>query len=209
LSALLYVFDLVANDGSGRDRSRSQSRESALSTRLLVGAFAAVLVVTATAAMVVPAGTQEYGIVSAELDSDRPTTIRQGESSSFEYRVPNAGLVPVYAYLEPGSEGVAVDPERVYVGSRGEATATLTLSAPPETGYYRRYVVEHRYLAVLPAPVIDALYRVHPWLPVVTIDALLGGAMYLLGTALIGTGRVRSRSRDGPSRLRRLANRFG
>lgn len=208
LSALLYAFDLVAGDGGGRTRTRSRSRDGGLSARLLVGVFAAVLVVTATAAMVVPAGTQEFGILSADFDSESPTTIQQGESASFEYRVPNAGLVPVYTYLEPGSDGVAVEPRRVYVGSRDEATATLTLSAPTETGYYRRYVVEHRYLAVLPVGVVDVLYRVHPWLPVVVIDALLGGAMYLLGTALVGTGRIRSRSREGPSTVRRLTNRF-
>jgi signal peptidase len=171
-------------------------------------ALAVLVVSTATAAMVVPAGTQEFGVVSAEFESEQPTTIRQGESSTLPYSVPNAGLVPVHAYFD-SSDGVAVDSEYVYVGSRGEATVDLTLTAPSETGYYRYFVTEYRYLAVLPAPVVDALYRVHPWLPIVVIDALLGGTMYLVGMTVVGTGRVRSRSRDGPSALRRLANRFG
>jgi signal peptidase len=209
LSGLLYVADLLAGVGVGRDRDRSRDREDGVSARLLVAGFAAVVVLSATAAMVVPAGTQQYGVVSAEFESERPAVIPSGESSSLDYRVPNAGLVPVYAYVEPGSEGVAVEPRRVAVGSRGSATTTLTLSAPPETGYYRRYVVERRYLALLPASVVDALYRVHPWLPIVAIDALLGGAMYLLGTALVGSGRVRSRSRGGRSAIRRAMNRFG
>ncbi|SDZ79891.1 signal peptidase, endoplasmic reticulum-type [Haloplanus vescus] len=209
LSVLLYVFDILASDGSGRGRSRSRNRDEGISPRLLVGGFAAVLVVTATAAMVVPAGTQEYGIVSAEFDSERPTTIPQGESSSLDYTATNAGLIPVYVYLEPGSDDVEVAPGTVYVGGRATANATMTLHAPPETGYYRRYLVEYRYLALLPEPVIDGLYRVHPWLPIVVIDALLGGALYLLGMSLIGSERVRTRSRGGPSKLRRLANRFG
>ena len=48
--------------------------------------------------------------------------------------------------------------------------------------------VEHRYLAVLPTPVLRALYTVHPWAPIVVIDTLLGGGFYLLGIAFVGTG---------------------
>ena len=207
-SALAYVLDLVLGDDRNERRERTRSRDDGVSTRLVMVALAVLVVSTATAAMVVPAGTQEFGVVSAEFESERPTTIRQGESSTLPYGVPNAGLVPVHVYFD-SSDGVAVDSEYVYVGSRGEATVDLTLTAPPETGYYRFFLTEHRYLAVLPAPVVDALYRVHPWLPIVVIDALLGGTMYLVGMTVVGTGRVRSRSRDGPSALRRLANRFG
>ena len=207
-SALAYVLDLVVGDDRSKRRERSRSRDDGVSTRLVMAGLALLVVSTATAAMVVPAGTQEFGVVSAEFDSEQPTTIRQGESSTLPYAVPNAGLVPVHVYFD-SSDGVAVDSEYVYVGSRGEASVDLTITAPPETGYYRYFLTEYRYLAVLPGPVVDALYRVHPWLPIVVIDALLGGAMYLVGMAVVGTGRVRSRSRDGPSTLSRLVNRFG
>ncbi|AXG10689.1 signal peptidase I [Haloplanus rubicundus] len=207
-SALAYVLDLVLGDDRSKGRERSRSRDDGVSTRLVMVALALLVVSTATAAMVVPAGTQEFGVVSAEFDSEQPTTIRQGESSTVPYAVPNAGLVPVHVYFD-SSDGVAVDSEHVYVGSRGEGRVDLTLTAPPETGYYRYFLTEYRYLAVLPEPVVVALYRVHPWLPIVVIDALLGGTMYLVGMAVVGTGRVRSHSRDGPSTLRRLANRFG
>jgi len=207
-SALAYVLDLVVGDDRSKRRERTRSRDDGVSTRLVMVALALLVVSTATAAMVVPAGTQEFGVVSAEFDSEQPTTIRQGESSTLPYAAPNAGLVPVHVYFD-SSDGVAVDSEYVYVGSRGEATVDLTLTAPPETGYYRYFLTEYRYLAVLPGPVVDALYRVHPWLPIVVIDALLGGTMYLVGMSVVGTGRVRSRSRDGPSTLSRLVNRFG
>jgi len=196
LSALLYVVDLLVDDGSGRDRTRSRSRDSGVSPGLVVAALAAVLVVSATAAMVVPAGTEQFGVVSAEFASENPTVIRQGESSTLQYRVANGGLVPVVSYLEPASEGVAVQPDRLRVGSRGTATADLTLSAPDDTGYYRRYVTEHRYLAVLPVPVLDALYEVHPWLPVVAVDSLLASAVALLGLGLLRGRRVRVRRRE-------------
>jgi len=210
LSALLYVVDLLLDDGRGRDRSRSRERDSGVSPGLVVAALAAVLVVSATAAMVVPAGTQQFGVVSAEFDSENPTVIRQGESSTLDYRVANGGLVPVVSYLEPASEGVAVEPERLRVGSRGVATTSVTLSAPAETGYYRRYVVEHRYLLVLPVPVVDALHDAHPWLPIVAVDSALASVVALLGWGLLRGRRVRVRRRESRhsrslgGRLRRL-----
>lgn len=206
LSALLYVFDLlVAGRGPRRDRTRDDGRDRGVSPGLVVAVLAAVLVVAATAAMVVPAGTQEYGVVSAQFDSETPTVVPRGESETVTYRVPNAGLVPVVAYVEPASEGVAVAPQRVRVDGRSERTVGVTLSAPDRTGYYRRYVAEHRYLAVLPAPVLDALYRGHPWLPILAIDALLAGGMAVLGWALLGGRRVRLRQRETRHRRSLLA----
>ncbi|MFO7834401.1 MAG: hypothetical protein R6V31_10215 [Halohasta sp.] len=151
--------------------------------------------------MVGPAGPQEYDIVSAEFESDKPTVIPQGESTNLTYPVDNGGLVPVVSYLDAGSEGVAVAPHETRVGPRSVANATVTLQAPPETGHYRRYVVEHRYLAVLPSPVIRGLYTIHPWAPIVVIDAMIGLPFYRLGVGLVGTGRVRDRSRDRGDRL--------
>ena len=180
----------------GKRRDRVTSRTTGVDTRLVMGALAAMLVVGATAAMVVPAGTQQYDVVSAEFTSERPNVIPTGESKSQRYAVGNGGLLPVVTYLEPASEGVEVQPQELYVEGRSVANATVTLHAPPETGYYRRFVVEHRYLAVLPRPVIQGLYEVHPWAPIIAIDALIGIPFYLVGVTVIGSGRVRRRSRD-------------
>jgi signal peptidase len=207
-STLLYVLDLLVSGDTGRARERSRRRDGDgwSTNRILVG-LAVVVVVSATAAMVVPAGSQEYGIVSAEFDSDRPTVIRQGETSTLEYAVPNDGFVPVYVYLQPASDGVAVDPGRLRVAGRDSETASVALTAPDETGYYRRYVRESRYLAVLPVGVVDGLRSVHPWLPVVVIDALLGAAVYVPGRLLLDGGRLRVRERTtsrGGSRSRSI-----
>jgi signal peptidase len=170
--------------------------------------MALLIVAGATAAMLVPAGTQTFGVVSAEFESEGARVIQQGTSDSLPYPVGNGGVVPVVAYLEPGSDAVTVDPDRLSVGAGEVRNATVTLSAPPETGYYRRFLTEHRYLAVLPGSTIDTLYRLHPWAPILAIDALLGIPFYLLGTRLVGTGRLRSRSSERPSRLARLRNRY-
>ncbi|MDR5671931.1 Signal peptidase I [Halalkaliarchaeum sp. AArc-CO] len=205
LSVLAYAADYLLFGSAGKQRLRERTRNTGTSARTLLLVLALVLVITATAAMVVPAGTEQFTVVSAEFESDNPTVIERGTAEELPYLVPNAGLVPVHVYLEPASEGVAVEPEHTYVGSRSETTATLTLSAPDETGAYRRFVTERRYLAVLPAPVIDELYRIHPWLPIVAINTVLAGGIYGLGRFLLGTGRIRDRNRTHRGRrLRRL-----
>ncbi|MFC6941173.1 S26 family signal peptidase [Salinirubellus sp. GCM10025818] len=205
---LLYVLDLLRESGNVKekdDAERARERSTGRSVDLYLVGFALILVVGATSAMVAPGGTQEYGVVSAEFDSERPTVIPMGESGTVPYPVGNGGFVPVIAYLEPASEGIEVDPGQARLARGERVNATVTLHAPPETGYYRRFLVEHRYLALLPPSVIDSLYRLHPWAPIAAIDALLGGGFYLLGRALVGGGRVRTRrrSRGGRSSLGR------
>ena len=206
-TVVLYLLDLLVADGS-QDRARDRTRETGWDPRLLVAAMALGLALAATAAMAAPAGSQEFTVVSAEFDSESQFVIERGTSTSTDYAVGNSGFIPVVTYLEPGSEGVSVRPGELRVGPQSVSNATLTLSAPPETGAYRRYVVEHRYLAVLPPSTIRTLHGAHPWLPVVVIDALVVVPFYLLGTRLVGTGRVRSRARETPSTLQRLRSRF-
>jgi len=210
VSLLWYAAGEWRNRGTRRRRRRRDTdRATGIDGRLVFGAFAVLLVCGATAAMIGPAGTQEYGVVSAEFDSDRPTVIPAGESGELAYPVGNGGFVPVFVHLEPASDGVGVRPSETRVRSGAVVNATVTLHAPAETGYYRRFVVEHRYLAVLPRSVIRTLHQFHPWAPVVVIDALVGVPFYLVGTALSGSGRLRTRSRDrGLSILGRLRRRF-
>jgi signal peptidase len=179
-----------------KDEQRTKSRDSGTNTRLVVGAFALLLVAGATLPMVMPTGTQEYGVVSAEFDSERPTVIPAGESKSQQQPIANGGRIPVVVYLEPSSEGVEVHQESKRLGAGEVTNATVTLHAPDETGYYRRFVSQHHYLAVLPQSTIRALYQFHPWAPIVVIDALIGIPFYLFGIKLIGTGRIRERTRN-------------
>jgi signal peptidase len=103
-------------------------------------------------------------------------------------------------FVEPGSEQIDVSDSEIHLGPRETLDTSVRITAPPETGYYRYYVIEHRYLALLPASTIRTLYEIHPWLPVVVIDAMIAGAFLALTLPFVGSGRIRDRSRDGARR---------
>ncbi|MEF8822079.1 MAG: S26 family signal peptidase, partial [Halovenus sp.] len=147
------------------------------------------------------ANSEEFGIVSAEFESDSPDVIQQGTSESFDYPLRNTGFLSTVVFLEPASDNIAVEPGQTTVSSRSTENATVTITAPPETGYYRVFLEQHRYLGVLPTPVIEELYAIHPWAPIVVIDAGIGIPVYLFGMWLLGTGRLRSRDRPRKSWL--------
>ena len=198
---LAYAASVLAErrgEGEGRRRTRSRrSRDDdAMDATLVVLGLTLLLVSVVSASMIVPGGTQSFDLVSAETDSERPYVVKRGTSESFTYRVPSNGWMPVVAFLEPGSDHVAVNQSEVFVPGRGSANVTVTLSAPPETGHFPQYLTERRYLAVLPQSAIRGLYGLHPWLPLLAIDLLVGVGFAGVGWALLGTGRIRVRSRS-------------
>ena len=207
LSFFAYLIDVLMRDGQ-KGRSRQTSRNSGTNTRLFLIAFAGAIVIAATMTMIVPSGPQEFGVVSAETDSPGIRVIETGTNESTQYVLGNGGIVPMVTYFEPATERIDIQPREVVIPGRSTVNATLTLFAAPETGYNRQYVVEHRYLLVLPQSVIRSLYGIHPWLPVLAIDATLGIPFYVLGIVLAGTGRIRSRSRNRPSLFRRFQSRL-
>ncbi|EMA32375.1 signal peptidase I [Halobiforma nitratireducens] len=182
--------------GPAGDRAEYET----LDPRLLAGILALLVVVAASAAMIAPAGTHSYDVISAEFESERPMVIEQGTTDEISYEVDNGGIVPVVAYLESGSEGVDAESGPTTVGSRSSEAVPVSITAPAETGHYPVYVTEHRYLYVLPAPVLDALYDLHPWVPALTILAILGGGFYWLGRRLLGPAEPRAQRRTARRR---------
>ncbi|ADD04905.1 peptidase S26 domain protein [Natrialba magadii ATCC 43099] len=157
LSIGLYVVETI------RERSAQQAESSLaqpdsspdLDPRYLCLGFALLVVVGATAAMVVPAGTHSYNVVSADFDSEQPLVVERGTTDELTHPLPNAGYVPVISYVESGSEHVALESNREAVGPQSTGEIEVAISAPDETGYYPAYVTEYRYLHVLPASVIQ------------------------------------------------------
>ncbi len=193
LSVIAYAVETIRERRSRSHESRFGSESEPIDPRVLCGIFAAIVVIAAVAAMAAPAGTESFDVVSASFDSDRPLVIESGTTEELTYAVPNGGLVPVVSYVVPASDGVAVDGSPAHVDGRDEVNVTVELTAPEETGYYPMYTTEYRYLHVLPAPTIEALFSIHPWLPYAAILGLLGGGTYALGRLLIGTDSARER----------------
>ncbi len=201
VSILLYLADVGLADTVTRDTERRTDRTVTRATRPILAGFALLLVAGMTVAMVAPAGTTEYTVISAEFESEQPSVVPAGETTTLSQSVRNTGVVPVQVYLVTEGERATVQPDRLALGPGAERTVSVTVQAPPETGAYRQFVTEHRYLSVLPPSVLDALYPVHPWLPLLAVDAAVGGGFYLLGRAVVGGGQIVTRqdSREGPS----------
>lgn len=205
LATLLLVFGIVVTAVSlvldrfaGRDRTRNRSRSRAdmFDPRKLVLGIALVLCLVTFATMLATSGGTEIGIVSAEYESERPDVIQTGETANRTMTIEYGGVIPVMTVLEPTSDGVEVDESHRTLHHGESMNATVTISAPDETGYYLRTFGEYRYFAVLPQPVILALHGIHPWVAMTTVTATVVGLVTLPFALLVGTGRIRTRTRE-------------
>ncbi len=200
-SSIILYFVAGIFETERKDRERTTSRDTGTGSRRVMLVLTLVVLTGATAAMLVPAQTQGFGIVSAEFDSDSPDVIRQGTTESYTYTVHNTGVIPVEVMLEPAGDRIDATPDQLSIESRSRANATVTITAPPETGRYQAYLEQHRYLRVLPKTVIESLYGIHPWVPIVAINTIIGVPFYVFGLLILGEGRVRARKRNGRSWL--------
>lgn len=213
LAYLLFAVGMLSYVVSALLASEQQQRQTrrttgVLDARLVIVGLTLVLIVILTASMVVPAGAQTFEFVSSQSDAPGPGVIPTGDSENLTYIVPSNGFIPTVVYLEPMEPGINVSPQQLYVESSGRANATVTITAPPETGSYERTFVEHRYLALLPRSVIHALYTTHPWLPVVAINSVVGLGFAGIASAVVGWGAIRTDARNRRSVLARLRRWF-
>jgi len=195
LSIVWYIID-AWRKRSKRQRRRDDTRSTGYSTRRIVGVFTLIIVLAATMSMIGPSGEQSIAIDSVAEDTETEGGIFAGESTNVTWNLTNSGYIPMIAFVESESSGIIVHKNRAYIPQRGFSTVKLTVTAPDDPGRYYRTLTVHRYLAILPSSLLNALYSVHPWLPILIIDALIGIPFYLFGIKLIGTGRIRNRSRS-------------
>jgi signal peptidase len=177
-----------------RERTRSRSRKNVIAFWTALGLVLLVFVTFATAAMVVPSGTYEYGLISTESPNDDPQIVAPGERTELTRTVDNAGYLPVVVVHEAASGNIDADPEWQTVGIRSTAETTVTLSAPEETGEYTRHLGEYRYLAVLPPPVLVRLHALHPLAGIAAVNGVIVGITVAVVLVLFGSGDIRLRS---------------
>ena len=201
-TVLVYAAGLFGGpDRTRGDRSRSRSRPNVYDGRRLVLATVLFVGVVSTGSMLSMSTAQQIDIVSASFDSERPTVIPAGETTSQTLTLYNGGVIPVVTTLEPSSNGVETGPPDHARLDRGETVnATVELTAPPETGSYVRSYTEYRYFMFLPQSVIIELHAIHPWLAMGSVTAVMCTAFAVPVLLFIGTGtvRTRERSRDSP-----------
>lgn len=206
VSLLWYVAgELRAR--TAKSRVRDGGRHAGTNPQIWLLAMTLLLVVAATASMTAPGGVHQYKVVSGEMDAPGPRVIEMGETETTTYRVSNSGVIPVVVFVESTSSGLELDRQSLRLARGDSANVSVALTAPPTPGYYPLYLVEYRYLGVLPDPLLRSLYHVHPWLPVVAIDLCIGVPFFLVGRAVVGTNRFRERTRPVRPlsvRLRRL-----
>ncbi|NUB89813.1 signal peptidase I [Haloterrigena sp. SYSU A121-1] len=177
-----------------RETRRSRSRENVIAFWTALGLVLLVFVTFATAAMVVPAGTAEYELVSADSPTDDPQVIAPGETTELTRTVDNAGYLPIVAVHEAESNNVTIEPATQTVGSRSSGETTVSLTAPDETGSYTRHVGEYRYLAVLPPAAIVWLHGLHPLAAIAAVNGVVVGLAVAIVLVVFGHGDLRLRS---------------
>ena len=193
--ALLGFGVLLERLGPGqRDKTRSRSRENVLAFWTTLGLVLLVFVTFATAAMVIPAGTTEYELVSAETPEEDPQILAPGETGELTRTVDNAGYLPVVVVHEARSNNVETDPPWQTVGIRSSGETTVSLTAPETTGQYTRHVGEHRYLAVLPPSLLVWLHGLHPLVAIAAVNGVIVGVAVTIVLVVFGRGDLRLRS---------------
>ena len=195
----LLVFALLftgnPNDRRQRERARTRARDAVMDTRVVLLLVIVLLCAGATIGMVAPAGTETFGIVSTEGASSSPTVIPVGETQSHNETIHNGGVVPTVSYFEPRSDGIEMAPDQIRLQTGEQTNATVAVTAPDETGYVLRSYTEHRYIAVFPSPVMDALHSIHPWVPYAVINGLIALAVVLVWTVIGPATQLRGRTR--------------
>ncbi len=195
---VLYGIESVREKNTARpDRRhvRTDGGEDDLpvSTHTILVALTLVLVIAMTAAMVVPGGTQQYGVVASETES--PVLVPPGEETTVTHGIENSPVLPMVVFIEE-SNNVQLDRHEVVLDRGGTANVSTVLSVPDSIGHHRFYLVEHRYIAVLPDSLLRTLYAQHPWLPLFAINALVAVPYYVIGRRFLperSSQRVRPR----------------
>jgi len=195
-----------------RDASRSTSRQNVYAFWTTLGLILFILVALATAAMVIPSGTYEYGVVSTESPTDDPQVLAPGETGELTRSIDNAGYLPIVVVHEAESRGIAADPAWQTVGIRESTETTVSVTAPESTGEYTRNIGEHRYLAILPPSLLVWLHGLHPLLAIAAVDLVIVGVVVGVVIAAFGKSDFRLRRSGGhvslSTRLRRKLRRW-
>lgn len=192
---VLYGLESFREEREGRrgymrhPRIAERRNNVPVSAHTILIALTLVIAVATTAAMVVPGGPQQYDVVASETES--PVLVAPGETTQITHEIGNSPVLPMIVFLE-GDNDVQLDQREVTLLRGGTANVSVIGTVPNSIGHHRFYFTEHRYIAILPKSVVQALYARHPWLPVIIIDMLIAVPYYLLGRRFLPNSSFRS-----------------
>lgn len=194
LGAVIAVLGVLSSVFDSRRYERASGNSDRLDPVALVPVFVVLLVVLATAAMVLPAGPEGVGIEATDGEPQSDGVYQTGTTATITYEFDNAGYIPLYVVLESESDVVVDSSDRFLAGPRGTTDRELRVAVPEEPGLYETTLSEYRYLLVLPPSVIARLHAIHPLAALAAVDAVV--ALLTAGTTLlfVGTKPVPSRS---------------
>ena len=196
----------VLSEPDRRDRNRRERTRSRPGTdvRVIVGAGVLITVVAATAAMLGPAGTVRFSLISTEGPAvDDPLVVQAGGTTTVTHTSRNAGLFPTLVAVE-SDDNVRIADRTGITGPRGSVKTAVTIEAPSDSGRYNRYVTEHRYLLVLPPRLLMAFHNVHPFAAVAVVNLVIAISILLVSLLYFDRDRllIRHRERSLPLTLR-------
>jgi signal peptidase len=198
LLSVLVLDSLLAAPG-GRHTERETDRRDGTSVRRVLLQGIALVVVVATTVMLLSSGGATVPYDSVGPDEPSEGGLAAGSDGTLPVEVTNSGLVPAVAFLDAPGERGTIEDGVVRLGPRMSATVNVSVAVPSTPGRYEQSVVQHRYVWMLPVPVLRALHALHPWVAVAAVNTVLAFTLGLVGRFLVGRGRLRLRpGRDEP-----------
>jgi signal peptidase len=167
------AYDAVTADNK-RSMSRSVTDRNRVDRRLLLVGLLIVVSLPLLSVMMLPSGTTDMGIRAADSpDPNDPGEVNPGEISESEIPFENAQPVPMVVIVEPVSDSVEIQDQRLFVGAGGTEFATVRVQAPEERGVAVRVRSEQFYLPLLPPGLIHGLHSIHPILALTAVMSVV------------------------------------
>jgi signal peptidase len=187
------TYDAVTADNK-RTMSRSISDRDRIDSRLVFIGLLVVVSLPLLSVMMLPSGTTDMGILASESPaSDNPAQVAPGEFSETELPFENTQPVPMVIVVEPVSNELTVQDQRLFVESGGSETATVRVYAPDEIGWAVRVRSEQYYLPLLPPSIIHGLHSIHPIIALTAVMSVVWVPIGVVYWFTVGFGYIKLR----------------
>ncbi|ASJ11654.1 signal peptidase I [Thermococcus thioreducens] len=197
LAGALILVGILAFAGDETSHSRKRKKKITVKFRTLYALASVFLLIMVAVSTFVSWETVPitYSVTSA--GGLREGWYLPGEEFQQEITIKNRNLYPMTYFVSMGPTITAVSEDGFMLEEGEERSITVTLKAPQKTAMYSPRLQVNAYMPILPVPVLDALYRIHPMVPLlailVEISLFLGIFYVILGIGNEDILRIRRR----------------